>query len=458
MTGRDGENNQTGGDVLAQEAGDRLTSWKEIAAFLGCDERTAMRWESLGMPVRRIPGAKRGRVYASRREISAWLRGRSESVSEEPVTANGAGGAAKASPWRSRRWKYIVAAALGIGIGMIAALRTLHPPNPQRAAIVGSELTAYDGEGRAIWKYDFPRRLQAPEGSPDFDPRENERTHVEDLNGDGRNEVLAAATYGMDEPHSDELFCFGPGGALQWRYEPKEQFRFFGRAARGPWKLHASTIVRSGGAKTVWASFADPQFAPTFVASIDASGRPAVRYVSSGNVNALLGVTKGPDTFIVAGGVNNEYRAAAVAVLNARQAAAASPQSRGNRFECLDCPSGRPMLYMLLPRSEVNLASGLPYNWVQMMERRDPGILVSTLEKRGSATTSDVGQYLQFSIDFLPQSITMSAGYREAHEYLEKHGAIDHSWAECKEQTYPATVRVWDPARGWRETQVPWIR
>jgi Tfp pilus assembly protein PilF len=51
----------------------RLDSWKEIAAFLGRDERTVNRWEKdLGLPVHRLPGAK-GRVYAYTEELSAWL-------------------------------------------------------------------------------------------------------------------------------------------------------------------------------------------------------------------------------------------------------------------------------------------------------------------------------------------------------------------------------------------------
>jgi Tol biopolymer transport system component len=51
-----------------------LESWKEIAAFLGRDKRTAMRWsEDYGMPVRRYPGVKQARVFAYRRELVAWL-------------------------------------------------------------------------------------------------------------------------------------------------------------------------------------------------------------------------------------------------------------------------------------------------------------------------------------------------------------------------------------------------
>jgi len=52
----------------------RLESWKEIAAFFGRDERTVRRWEKEGaLPVHRVPGAAKGRVFAYVSELDLWL-------------------------------------------------------------------------------------------------------------------------------------------------------------------------------------------------------------------------------------------------------------------------------------------------------------------------------------------------------------------------------------------------
>ncbi len=54
----------------------QIQGWKEIAACLGRDERTAKRWEKQrGLPVRRIPGGGRANVYLLRSELDAWLAG-----------------------------------------------------------------------------------------------------------------------------------------------------------------------------------------------------------------------------------------------------------------------------------------------------------------------------------------------------------------------------------------------
>jgi len=51
---------------------DRLNSWKEIAAYLKCSERTARRWEEEDLPVHRHPHKSRAGIYAYRVELDAW--------------------------------------------------------------------------------------------------------------------------------------------------------------------------------------------------------------------------------------------------------------------------------------------------------------------------------------------------------------------------------------------------
>jgi hypothetical protein len=56
---------------------DRLDSWKEIAAYLRREVRTAQRWEKReGLPVHRHVHAKASSVCAFKHEIDAWLHTR----------------------------------------------------------------------------------------------------------------------------------------------------------------------------------------------------------------------------------------------------------------------------------------------------------------------------------------------------------------------------------------------
>src|SRR6266849_1331536 len=54
-------------------AGDRLDSWKEIAAYLRRSVRCVQRWERTeGLPVLRHQHAKGATVYAYRHEVDQW--------------------------------------------------------------------------------------------------------------------------------------------------------------------------------------------------------------------------------------------------------------------------------------------------------------------------------------------------------------------------------------------------
>ena len=98
----------------ANAPGDRLDSWKEIAAYLNCSERTVRRWEEEGLPVHRHLHKSKAAIYAYKAEIDAWWRNgherlkQVEDAQEQP--------AASSAGWAKRL------SALGIILFLLAAL------------------------------------------------------------------------------------------------------------------------------------------------------------------------------------------------------------------------------------------------------------------------------------------------------------------------------------------------
>jgi Tol biopolymer transport system component len=67
---------------------ERLESWKEIAAYLGRGVTTVQRWEQQeGLPVHRLPHAKKGSIFAIKSELDEWRRARTQlgPVPPDPV-------------------------------------------------------------------------------------------------------------------------------------------------------------------------------------------------------------------------------------------------------------------------------------------------------------------------------------------------------------------------------------
>src|SRR6185503_9769295 len=71
------------GPDTSADAGRRLDSWKEIAAYFRRNERTVRRWEKAeGLPIHRHLHDIRGSVFAYAAELDAWRAGRATGLKQ----------------------------------------------------------------------------------------------------------------------------------------------------------------------------------------------------------------------------------------------------------------------------------------------------------------------------------------------------------------------------------------
>jgi Tol biopolymer transport system component len=111
----------------------RLDSWKEIAAYLGRGVTTVQRWEQEeGLPVHRLPHAKKGSVFAFKHELDGWRTARTQTAaaSKEDVHTPG--------PVRGRRRMWLLTGGLAacalIGFGISSGSFDLRSPDAAGAA------------------------------------------------------------------------------------------------------------------------------------------------------------------------------------------------------------------------------------------------------------------------------------------------------------------------------------
>ncbi len=156
---------------MSQAAGkSRLETWKEIAAYLGKDERTVRRWEAeRGLPVRRLPGQSRSRIYAETEALDRWMAGPEaalEIAPETPIeTPPGRAAEAVIPPRRRLDWR-VVAAVAALAIAVFGALpvwrvpgagRRPPPIEAQRLYLKGMDdfrLRTADSLNRAVREFD----------------------------------------------------------------------------------------------------------------------------------------------------------------------------------------------------------------------------------------------------------------------------------------------------------------
>jgi hypothetical protein len=440
---------------------DELNTWQEIADYLCISKREAQdREKENGMPVHRLPG-KKSRVWAYRIELDTWrqrptsagsatvstpvqpdlfvespeLTHKEETVSPDPrfnrrALLGGLAGAATIS---------------AVGAGWFLRRR---PGDPVRVSISGKNLLAWDEAGRLAWQHQFP--------APPSEDLGERRLQIVDLVGDGRKQVVLSASFprGDAAARQDEVFCFSPEGKLVWQYKPELTFRFGDTQFKGPW-LFSDMLVAHGNPPTIWLAVIHWNWRPAFVLAINPNGIPVVKFVSAGHIYSLARAPMASGACLLAGGINNEYACAALAVLREDAPPSRSPQTPGSRFECVDGPEGFPDRYFLFPPSEISVAASKPYNRVRLVQKIDSGFLVATDELLSSGESGAVELEYGFSDALEPHDVAFSDGYAGWHRHFEVEGLLKHGLAECPQLRNQVSVRRWDRKSGWMTVNIP---
>jgi hypothetical protein len=195
------------------------------------------------------------------------------------------------------------------------------------------------------------------------------------------------------------------------------------------------------------------------VVKLDARGGSTLQFINSGWINILDHVQNRAGNFILAAGLNNEYKSAILAVLKEDQELTVSPQSLDSEFlyqvasdqpQGLEHPPWHPYAYFLFAPTEVFRLQGLHFHQVMQVNVRSQRIEITTGEGRNLA---DGAPYLpglyELSGDFSLESASLGDAYWNLHRQLERQGKIRHSAEKCPERNGAGRVRVWLPGSAW---------
>jgi len=402
------------------------------------------------MPVGRIPGTPRGRVYSSRAEISLWLdKGRAQ-TDLEPTPDS-------AKQGRSSNKYMFFGVALVIVLMGIASLITFRFRGDTllaRVSFTADSLRAFDADGRILWVHKFSGLL-APLSVNGRDLSDLDRTaRIADLYGNGGREVVVVAPIRASPDPEEvahlEVDCFSSSGRLIWSYSPTETFKFGSGEMNGPWVLYDLMISDT---HAIYAAVLHAVWGNSFVVQLDPqSGRGIVRFVNTGSILRLHEFETSGSRYLLVGGFNNEFDGGSLAIVDERKRFAASPQTVGTRHRCLDCPPGDPDYYFVFPRSELNR-----HREVYLNNIGDLRVNGEEIEIRKRETDSKAWTYyiLGAKPTYHVASMRFDSQYEMFHREMEQSGELDHSLAICPERLHPAAVRMWTRSNGWERLEVP---
>lgn len=420
----------------------RLDSWKEIAEYLGRDVRTATRWETQGLPLRRVPGGKGSSVFAFTDEIDAWMASRGTEAPDAPARPDAAGTTPAPTPTRPLPRLAIVSAlvvaAASTGVWLYSQRDDLDAAT-LGASATPTEVTLTDASGRSRVVHRFPPGAILLPKAP---------VRVSDLARDGTPDVLVAVAAYDDAARRTqsrgELLNLTPAGDVTWRFVFDDVVTFGGGQNKGPWALSDWQVDGSGPADRIAVAAHDYTWWPSIVAVLDAGGRRLGSFAHPGWIESVLWL---PGGRLAVGGFNNLRDEAVLAILDGHRLAGQAPGSAGTAFACLSCPDDAPLFYATFARSEVNRVTASRFNRAQVAVR-DGTILVTTSE------TGEVNAMYEFDGDWRLVGARYSDRYWDEHRRLELEGRLGHTREACPERDGPAAIHVWS-AGSWQRIAPP---
>lgn len=398
----------------------RLVGWKAIAAYLGKDVRTLLRWErERGLPVHRPPGRRGQSVYAFPEELDRWIQAPPPVMppmhpqsAPEPRTSGHEPQTSAARARLARPW-LVAGLLLTALVGSYAAW-----PRPPiaRVAVQDGAIRAFDGKDRELWDH----RIEGDSVTLSVENGVGRAAYIGDIDGDGAAEAVVSILVSKSSPNivSGLLLCFEANGRLRWSREFDDVIAFDGRRFGAPWAV-ADLMVFGGDRKTIGIAAHHMTWWPAMVLTLDATtGATKARYTHRG---WIMRADVTPDTgHIITAAMNNAHDAQAVAVLDS---ATLSERS-----------------YFLLPRPDASAAIAEPLDrqhyWISQVGP-------PTIRFGHSRALSPVPETIvELSPDLRRADATFSDSYWRWHRALERTGQLAHAADACPERGGPVTQPV----------------
>ncbi len=411
-----------------------LTSWKEIADFLGVTDRTAQRWASeRGLPVRRLPGG-RGRVLASREEVAAW----------RDATLKRAG------RWSNvqflRRYAMICTVLLAVSIATILVLFIrLNPSSlPSTYKIENDMLVVLDSRGRELWRKVFEAGLDAHSYTATGMSEEN-KVWIGDVDVDGRLEVILLYRPRDYSASRDMLICYSDRGMEKWRFIPGREVETSNEQFSNNFTLKQFGVFRRAeerGMGIVVCSVVVGLF-PTQVALLSPAGELLREYWHSGLLDqiAFLDMEGDGRSEIYLGGINNARKQATLVVLDPESMEGASTEENP-AHQLKGFPAGNERARVFFPRTCINRKFH-PYNMVRGLTVFSDSLQVSVVERLH--VPMNVFYVLDSNLEV--RIFDYGDGLRAYHKELASSGQLDHELTPEEEEDAMRNIEIIRPIK-----------
>jgi hypothetical protein len=421
--------------------GERLDSWKAVAAYLGRDAGTVRRWErTRGLPIHRVPGGKGSSVFAYTDEIDAWLKSAGHESGEETppelVTDRRA---------PLMRWGGIATAAAVVVLVGWWIQRPSADAADLQLHMTEQELTASSGEGRQLWAHrlgDEWRHIRSEVG-------EATRVLI------GRHPRIYYFTSQRirradNTAGGGELTSLDVDGSPRWTFRFFDTLMFGGKHFGEPWAMTAFSALDGDPPPRLAIAAHHWTWSASLIAILDDDGRRVGTFAHHGWIEQLHWLSPERLAF---GGFSESQNGGMVGLLDPKQLDGQGPEPVGSPHHCANCGKAPPLRMMAMPRSEVNLLTQSRFNRA-IIEKTPDRLIVRTIEVPPLDGQGAADAIYEFTHQLDLVSATYSQRYWEMHDRLQLEKKVDHDREQCPFSKGPRDYRSWSPDTGWATVQL----
>jgi hypothetical protein len=420
-----------------QERGlQQLSSWKEIADYLGVSLRTAQTWErEKGLPVQRMPGEK-GRVVADQAELDQWRRT-----------------AFRANSWWSNpsylRGIVLVSVTLTVAVltyELGVYLLHLKKLQPASFRLGHQSITILDSNGADLWRKAFPEPLESADYL-DTAIASHRKITFTDIDRDGDVETLFVYSPLNSLRNPSALYCFSRAGEERWSFAPVRT----NGTAEGYGRTHVINdllVTQTHGNSEPHVLLLDCQL-PGHAAKLfllSPRGEIQATFAHEGHLGLLETADVdgcGRDEIIM-GGFAAERHEAELIVLSMPPDNATPTNSQGNRTRPAEPVKITEKAVLAFPRTCVNQKLEESNRIAHIADSGDAlTVVVSELNEDPSVeVTYQLDRQLQV------KDVWFSDALRNLHRTLRAQGILDHSLTENEVSNQKNILRLPSHSRG----------
>ncbi len=359
----------------------------------------------------------------------------------------------------------VLTSAAAVVVFAVLLMRPARDGNPAYAELKNGSLVIQNRTGEVLWTKEA---TGAVEGSTKKGftygsgaPLSEQPILIEDIDGDGRNEVLVygCADFGASHPsfRNDSLYCFEWDGSARWaRGYPDNIFAFTFEYTRwGQWSVSKCFTLRANRKQPqlfVMAS-CDPYFASKIMEVDCKDGYMLQTYWHAGAfaLTAVSDVDGDGNLEILLAGVNNGYKRAFVLALDPDRLEGCGPAP--SQFFPERAAPGKQKYYCLLPRTDVNEKfSSIPYNSPTFLyPAQGSGFIICTRELFDRPDSRDVCVLFTIGPKLEVTNATWTDPFLKEYDVLLSEGKVKKPLSSEYWENLKNSALYWDGERFVKE-------